>query len=58
VGFSTVGITLTFLLPRSITGPERVAWFLAGSGGVFILDGVLALLRYLRANPRPAPTNQ
>jgi hypothetical protein len=44
--------------PRSITGADRVAWFLVGAGALFFLDGVWALFRYLRANPRPAATNR
>jgi hypothetical protein len=57
-GFPIMGIALTLFLPLSITGPERVAWFIAGSGALFFLDGAFTLFRYLRANPQPHPTKQ
>jgi hypothetical protein len=57
-GFPIMGIALTLFLPLSIAGPERVAWFIAGSGALFFLDGAFTLFRYLRANPQPNPTKQ
>jgi hypothetical protein len=57
-GFPIMGIALTLFLPLAIAGPERVAWFIAGSGAIFFLDGAFTLFRYLRANPQPNPTKQ
>jgi hypothetical protein len=57
-GFPIMGIALTLFLPLSIAGPERVAWFIAGSGALFFLDGAFTLFRYLRSNPQPNPTKQ
>lgn len=57
-GFPIMGIALTLFLPLSIAGPERVAWFIAGSGALFFLDGAFTLFRYLRTNPQPNPNKQ
>lgn len=51
VGFPFVGFYMTAFLATHVTGPDRVAYFLAGGGVLFVADGTLRLLRYLRLNP-------
>ena len=55
-GFPFVGFYMTLFQAHRVVGVRRVAYFLAGAGVVLILDGALTLLRYLRVNPRPKPT--
>ena len=51
VGLPILGICMTvFSVPGSYP-PNRVAWFMAGWGGLFVLDGTIALTRYLLRNP-------
>ena len=51
VGFPFIGFYMTAFLATHVTGPDRVAYFLAGGGVLFVADGALRLLRYLRLNP-------
>jgi hypothetical protein len=51
-GLPVLGVTLSLFLPRDRIGPERAAWFLAGSGVLFVLEGALTLFSYLRQHPR------
>jgi len=39
-------------------GPDRIAFFLGGTGLILVLDGALTLFRYLRANPRSTQTSR
>ena len=50
-GFPLLGLAMLLFLPRYIDGPARVAWFLAGTGVILIVEGTVALLRYLEKNP-------
>lgn len=51
VGLPILGTCVTaFSVPGSYP-PNRVAWFMAGWGGLFVLDGTIALTRYLLRNP-------
>ncbi|HEX8881346.1 MAG TPA: hypothetical protein VF749_15010 [Candidatus Acidoferrum sp.] len=51
VGLPILGTCMTvFSVPGSYP-PNRVAWFMAGWGGLFVLDGTIALTRYLLRNP-------
>lgn len=51
VGLPILGTCVTaFSVPGSYP-PNRVAWFMAGWGGLFVLDGTIALTRYLLRSP-------
>lgn len=51
VGLPILGTCMTvFFVPGSYP-PNRVAWFMAGWGGLFVLDGTIALTRYLLRHP-------
>jgi hypothetical protein len=52
-GFPIVGFWMSIFLSPAIIGPERVAYFLAGAGALFFLDGAVSLIRYLLRNPQP-----
>jgi hypothetical protein len=56
VGFPLAGFYTSIFLPRGTVGPERVAYFLAGGGALFFLDGAASLIRFLLRNPRPSST--
>jgi hypothetical protein len=51
LGLPLLGLCMTiFFAPGS--GPaDLMAWFLAGWGGLFLLDGAITLTRYLLRNP-------
>ena len=53
-GFPIVGFWMSIFFSPAIIGPERIAYFLAGAGALFFLDGAVSLLRYLRRNPQPS----
>jgi hypothetical protein len=53
-GFPFIGFYMTVFMANHVVGPDRVAYFLAGSGMLFLLDGAVALIRYLRRNPGTA----
>ncbi len=53
-GFPIVGFWMSVFLSPAIIGPERIAYFLAGAGVLFFLDGAASLIRYLLRNPRPS----
>jgi len=53
-GFPLVGFWMSIFLSPAVIGPERVAYFLAGAGLLFFVDGALSLVRYLAHNPRPS----
>lgn len=55
-GLPLVGLYLTIFVADHVVGAERVAYFLAGAGAVFFLDGAVSLIRFLRRNPRAAST--
>ena len=50
LGFPSVGLAMTFFVPP---GEDRVAWSVVGWGGLLILDGAIALIRYIGQNPTP-----
>jgi len=50
-GFPFAGFYMTMFLASHVTGPDRIAYFLAGGGVLFVLDGVVSLIRYIRQNP-------
>ena len=53
VGFPFIGFYMTAFLAVHVSGPDRVAYFLAGGGALFVLEGAWKLIHYLRLNPRP-----
>jgi len=53
-GFALIGLLLSALRDDQDGGTDRMAYFLLAAGGLLILNGTLALLRHLRANPRPS----
>lgn len=55
-GLPLVGFAMSIFYADHVEGPQRPAYFLVGTGVVFVLDGGLTLLRYLWQNPRPKPT--
>jgi len=55
-GFPFMGFFLGFALRDHIPSIDRVIYFLAGAGVIFVLDGTISLLRYLHANPHPTQT--
>jgi hypothetical protein len=48
-----LGLSMTIFVGPGRYPPHGVAWFMAGWGGLFMLDGAIALVRYLLRNPRP-----
>ncbi len=61
-GFPFVFMSTAFYLrhfsvgPERIVGGERMGYFLAGSGLLFLVDGAASLIRFLLRNPRPSST--
>jgi len=53
VGLPILGVCMTIFLAPGGNRPNRLAWFMAGWGGLLVLDGAIALLRYLLRNPLP-----
>ncbi len=53
-GFPLVGFLLAIFMSDRLPGSERIAYFLAAAGVIFILDGALTLFHYLHAHPRPS----
>lgn len=52
-GFPLIGLCVSiFVVPR-VAGSRRLAYFLAGWGVLFLLDGAITLVRYIRRNPVP-----
>jgi hypothetical protein len=51
-GLPLVGLYLTIFVADHVVGVERAAYFLAGAGALFFLDGAVSLIRFLRRNPR------
>lgn len=51
VGLPILGTCMTVFSVQGSYPPNRVAWFMAGWGGLFVLDGTIALTRYLLRNP-------
>jgi|GEM_PF-2285565 hypothetical protein len=52
-GFPFLGVYLTIFRYGNAPGPDRAAYFLAGAGILFVAEGAVTLIRYLRKNPRP-----
>jgi hypothetical protein len=52
VGFPFIGFYMTAFLAMHVSGPDRVAYFLAGGGVLFVLEGAWKLIQYLRSHPR------
>jgi hypothetical protein len=48
VGFPILGLCITTFAPPHMGG----AWFLAGMGLLFVLDGATTLVRYILQNPK------
>ena len=53
-GIPLLGFTMWTFLPREIVSSERVSYFLAAAGVLFLVDGAASLLRFLSRNPRPS----
>ena len=51
-GLPFFGLYMTIFHIGSTPGPNRAAFFLGGAGLLFLVDGALNLVRYLRKNPR------
>jgi len=50
LGCPCVGLAMTLVVP---SGPDRIAYSVVGWGGLLILDGAIALIRYIGHNPAP-----
>lgn len=53
IGLPILGLSMTIFVGPGSYPPHGVAWFMAGWGGLLMLDGAIALVRYLLRNPRP-----
>jgi len=51
LGFPFIGFYMTAFLFVRVSGPDRVAYFLAGGGVLFVLEGAWKLIQYLRSHP-------
>ena len=51
VGLPVLGICLTIVVTPGAYPPHRMAWLIAGWGALFVLEGAIALTRYLVQNP-------
>ena len=51
LGFPFLGFSMTIFLASRVTGTDRFAYFLVGGGVLFMLDGAIALVRYIGQNP-------
>ena len=51
-GLPILGVGMTMFLAPSSYPPHRFAWFMGGWGGLFVLEGTIALARYLLRNPK------
>ena len=51
VGLPVLGICLTIFVTPGAYPPHRMAWLIAGWGALFVLEGAIALTRYLLQNP-------
>jgi hypothetical protein len=52
-GFPVMGLALALLFGDRVYGFDRVTYFLVVAGALLVLDGAIALVRYLHLNPRP-----
>ena len=50
-GFPLFGLYMTAFRPNLATSPDRLDYFLAAGGALFLLDGAVALVRYVVQNP-------
>ncbi len=50
VGLPILGICMTIFLTPGAYPPQRMAWLMAGWGALFVLEGTIALTRYLLQN--------
>jgi drug/metabolite transporter (DMT)-like permease len=50
-GLPVLGICLTIFVTPGAYAPHRMAWLIAGWGALFVLEGAIALTRYLLQNP-------
>ena len=50
-GLPALGVYMTISVAPGAYPPHRVAWLMAGWGGLFVLEGTIALTRYLLRNP-------
>jgi hypothetical protein len=55
LGFPIGGLWMSLFLADHVFGADRSAYYLAISGILFLLEGAVTLVVYLRQNPRPAP---
>ena len=53
VGLPVLGICMTIFVAPGAYPPHRMAWLIAGWGALFVLEGAIALTRYLLHNPGP-----
>ena len=51
VGLPVLGICMTIFVTPGAYPSHRMAWLMAGLGGLFVLEGTIALARYLLQNP-------
>jgi hypothetical protein len=51
LGFPFLGFYMTIFLASRVTGADHIAYFLVGGGVLFMLDGAIALVRYIVRNP-------
>jgi hypothetical protein len=55
LGFPIGGFWMSLFLADHVFGADRSAYYLAISGTLFLLEGAVTLVVYLRQNPRLAP---
>jgi len=51
IGLPVFGLCMTIFVVPGAYRPHRMAWLMAGWGGLFVLEGAIALTRYLLQNP-------
>ena len=55
LGFPIAGLWMSLFLADPVYGADRSAYYLAINGILFLLEGAVTLVVYLRQNPWPAP---
>ena len=53
LGFPAVVLCTAIFLGARISEPDRLSYFVAGWGALFLLDGLVTLTRFIRRNPMP-----
>jgi hypothetical protein len=51
-GFPLLGLYMSISRFGKANGPDRAAYFLAGAGVLFLMEGTVSVVRYLKENPR------